>query len=198
MQVVLATRNAGKRHEFADMFRGTGLFLATLDDFPEATEPKETDESFEANALLKARAAAEASGLWALGDDSGLCVDALGGRPGVLSARYAPGPDQERWKKLLGELEGLPPERRTARFVCALALASPGGQTHLESGTCEGRIALAPRGVHGFGFDPVFEVAGDPAGRTMAELSTAEKREVSHRGRAFLALEPHLLRLVLG
>lgn len=198
MPLVLATRSAGKKHELADLLRGTGLALATLDDFPEAVEPQETGETFEANALLKARAAAEATGQWALADDSGLCVDALGGRPGVRSARYAAGSDEARWQKLLGELEGVAAEQRTARFVCVVALAGPGGQAHSAQGVCEGRIAFAPRGAHGFGYDPVFEVASDAAGRTMAELPVAEKRAVSHRGRAFAALRPQLLRLPRG
>lgn len=198
MQLVLASRNAGKKHEFQELLRGLGVVLRTLDEFPEAEEPEETGATFEENALLKARAAAEATGLWALGDDSGLCVDALDGRPGVRSARYTLGSDEARWQKLLGELEGVPDERRTARFRCVLALAGPGGQGQSADGACEGRICRAPRGDHGFGYDPVFVVEADPAGRTMAELTTAEKRAVGHRGRAFAALQPHLVRLVAG
>jgi XTP/dITP diphosphohydrolase len=196
--LVLATRNAGKQHEFDDLLRGAGILLRPLGDFPDAEDPAETGDTFEENALIKARAAAEASGQWALADDSGLCVDALGGRPGVRSARYADGSDEARWQKLLGELADVPEAARTARFTCVLAVASPGGQTHTVSRSCEGRIALAPRGEHGFGYDPVFVVAEDPAGRTMAELSTAEKRAVGHRGKAFEALRPHLARLLRG
>lgn len=196
MQVVIATRNAGKLHEFRDLAQGLGLTLRGLDDFPDAGEPEETGATFAENAVIKAQAAAEATGLWALADDSGLCVDALDGQPGVHSARWAPGSDETRWGKLLEALQQVPAEQRQARFVCVLALVSPTGQTHLEEGRCEGRISIAPRGQHGFGYDPVFEVAGD--GRTMAELSTAQKRAVSHRGRAFEALRPHLLRLVAG
>lgn len=198
MEIVVATRNAGKLHEFRDLAKGLGLHLRSLDEFEEAAEVEETGASFQANALLKARAAAEATGLWAIADDSGLCVDALDGAPGIRSARFAPGSDAERWKKLLEALAEVPTERRTARFVCALALASPGGQSMIEEAACEGRIAWAPRGAHGFGYDPVFEVADDPSGRTMAELSTAEKRAVSHRGRAFESLRPHLVRLLRG
>jgi XTP/dITP diphosphohydrolase len=197
MQVVIATRNAGKVHEFQDLLRGTGLVARSLDDFPEATDPDETGATFEENALLKARAAAEATGLWALADDSGLCVDALDGRPGIHSARYAKGHDEARWKKLLGELEHVPDPARTARFVCVLALVGPGGQEQTARGTCEGHITRSERGAHGFGYDPVFEVDGS-GGRTMAELTTAEKREVSHRGRAFAALASDLVRLVRG
>lgn len=197
MQLVLATRNAGKKHEFEDLLRGTGITLRTLDEFPEADDPAETGATFEENALIKARAAADATGLWALADDSGLCVDALEGRPGIHSARYAQGSDDARWKKLLGELENVAEPHRTARFRCVLALASPGGQTLTVEGTCEGRIAREPRGAHGFGYDPVFEVV-DEGDRTMAELTTARKRAVSHRGRAFAALLPELARLLRG
>jgi XTP/dITP diphosphohydrolase len=198
MELVVATRNAGKLHEFRDLARGLGVHLRALDEFPDLADPEETGATFAENALLKARAAADATGLWALGDDSGLCVDALDGAPGVRSARFAPGDDAARWRKLLDLLTEVPAERRAARFVCALAIASPGGQSMVVEGRCEGRIAAAPRGRHGFGYDPVFELAEDPGGRTLAELSTAEKRAVSHRGRAFEALRPHLRRLLRG
>lgn len=198
MQLVLASRNAGKRHEFEDLLRGTGVVLRTLDEFPDAVDPEELGATFAQNALLKAHAAAEATGLWALGDDSGLCVEALGGRPGIHSARYVTGSDEARWQRLLGELERVPAGERGAAFVCALALCGPAGEAMTEEGRCPGRIALAPRGAHGFGYDPVFEVESDAAARTMAELSTAEKRRVGHRGRAFEALRPHLLRIVRG
>lgn len=198
MELVVATRNAGKLHEFRELVRGLGVSLRSLDEFPELTDPEETGATFAENAQLKARAAAEATGLWALGDDSGLCVDALDGAPGIRSARFALGSDAERWRKLLTVLEQVPADGRTARFVCALAIASPGGQVMVEEGRCEGRIADAPRGAHGFGYDPIFELAGEPSGRTLAELSTAEKRAVSHRGRAFDALRPQLIRLLRG
>lgn len=198
MQLVIATRNAGKIREFEDLAHGLGLTLRSIEEFPEAEDPEETGATFRENAEIKARAAAEATGLWALADDSGLCVDALGGGPGVRSARYAMGGDEARWQKLLGELSGVPAGKRQAAFVCSLVLVSPGGQVHAEEGRCEGRITDAPRGAHGFGYDPVFEVADDAQGRTMAELSTAEKRAVSHRGRAFAALKPHLVRLLRG
>lgn len=198
MQVVLATRNAGKLYEFQTLAKGLGIRFVSLDEFPDALDPEETGETFEQNALIKAQAAAEATGLWALADDSGLCVDALDGLPGVRSARYAKGSDEARYLKLLQALEGRPAEERTARFVCALALVSPTSQSHVETGACEGRIALSPRGVHGFGYDPVFEVMGETPPRTMAELTTAEKQALSHRARAFRALKPHLTRLVAG
>lgn len=198
MQVVLATRNTGKLHEFQALAKGLGITFVSLETYPEAVDPEETGETFSENALIKARAAAEATGLWALADDSGLCVDALGGAPGVRSARYAKGSDETRYRKLLEALGDRTIEERTARFVCALALVSPTGQSHVEEGTCEGRITLEPRGVHGFGYDPIFEVAESHPPRTMAELSTADKQAVSHRGRAFQALKPHLTRLVAG
>ena len=183
MQLVLATRNAGKKHEFEDLLRGAGIQLRTLDEFPEADDPDETGATFEENALIKARAAAETTGLWALADDSGLCVDALEGRPGIHSARYAKGADDARWKKLLGELAHVADPQRTARFRCVLALASPGGQTHVVDGTCEGRITREPRGAHGFGYDPLFLVAPSFT-QTGAELPPAEKNRLSHRAAA--------------
>lgn len=198
MQVVLATRNAGKLYEYRDLAQGLGLTLRSVDEFPEAVDPEETGATFEENAVLKATAAAEATGLWALADDSGLCIDALDGQPGVRSARWAPGSDEARWRKVLEALEGVEDEARQARFVCALALVSPVGQTHVELGRCEGRITRRPRGVHGFGYDPIFLVTESHPLLTMAELSTAGKRAVSHRGRAFEAMRPHLTRLVAG
>lgn len=198
MQVVLATRNAGKVYEFRDLAQGLGLTFQSVDEFPDAIDPEETGATFEENAIIKARAAAEATGLWALADDSGLCVDALGGEPGVRSARWVPGSDEARWRKILEKMEHVPDEERQARFVCALALVSPVGQTHVEFGRCEGRITREPRGVHGFGYDPIFQVTESHPLLTMAELSTAGKRAVSHRGRAFEAIRPHLARLVAG
>lgn len=147
----------------------------------------EDAETFEGNAAKKARAFALATGAWALSDDSGLCVDALGGRPGVHSARYAEG--AARIPKLLRELEGVPRELRTARFVCVMCLAGPDGREVMARGVCEGWIGFAPRGEHGFGFDPVFEL---PGGKTMAELDHHQKSEISHRGKAFRELARHL------
>jgi len=128
-----------------------------------------------------------------LADDSGLAVDALGGAPGVRSARYAPGSDADRIAKLLAALAAVPDERRTARFVCAMVLAAPGADPIAREGTCEGRIGRDPRGDRGFGYDPVFVLAD---GRTMAELELAEKNRVSHRGRALEAMLPDLRELL--
>jgi XTP/dITP diphosphohydrolase len=198
MDLVVATGNAGKKREFEGMLRGTGVVLRTLDEFPDVPAIVENGRDFRENAIIKAKAAAKATGLWALGDDSGLCVDALGGGPGLQSARYADGPDEARRAKLLRELDGVPPERRGAAFVCAIALYGPEGQLLTFEGRCEGRIATAPRGRNGFGYDPLFEVAGDAAGRTMAELAEEEKAVVSHRGRAFAQARPQLVRLARG
>jgi XTP/dITP diphosphohydrolase len=158
-----------------------------------APDVDEDQPTFEGNAEKKARACAAASGLLSLADDSGLCVDALDGRPGVKSARYAPGDDRARIDKLLGELRDV--EARAASFRCALSLALPGGEVFTEVGRCDGRIGRAPRGANGFGYDPVF-VLGD--GRTMAELSQEEKSRVSHRADAFRRMKPRLVALTQG
>ena len=180
-RLVVATRNPGKVRELERLLGGLGLELVSAADLG-LPEVDETGETFEANAILKAEACMQASGLPALGDDSGLEVDALGGAPGVRSARYAgPAADaRANVEKLLRALEGVPAAERTARFRCVLALARPDGQRLLATGTCEGAIALGPRGEGGFGYDPVFLV-GD---RTLAEVTDAEKDARSHRGRA--------------
>jgi XTP/dITP diphosphohydrolase len=158
--------------------------IVGLGDVPGARLPAETGPTYRDNALLKARAAARLTGALALADDSGLEVDALGGAPGVHSARWG-GPDLDgagRCARLLQALRGVDEARRTARFRCVLALVEPGGREALVEGVVEGRIAEAPRGRGGFGYDPVFYYP--PLGRTFAELSAPEKAEVSHRGRA--------------
>ena len=190
-RVLFATTNAGKLRELRGLV-GDALEVLGLADLPPIPEPAEDAATFEENAQLKARAYAAASGLPALADDSGLCVDALGGAPGVLSARYAPGDDRARYLKLLQALEGLPDAQRTAAFRCALALAWPDGRSVVEVGACAGHIAHAPRGEHGFGYDPIFLL---PDGRTLAELSAEETGRSSHRGAAFRLMRPHLLAL---
>lgn len=187
-QLLVATTNAGKVRELAASVEG--LTLRSLRDFPELPEVEEDLDTFEGNARKKALAYARATGLPALADDSGLCVDALGGRPGVYSARYAPGDDAARVQKLLAELQDVPEEARGASFVCALCLAFPDGRTTLELGRCEGRIARAPRGSGGFGFDPVFFVP--ELGKTFAEFTHEEKHARSHRGRALAKLRSTL------
>jgi XTP/dITP diphosphohydrolase len=185
--LVFATSNKGKLVELQGLV-GAGVHVRSLKDFPELGEIPETADTFEGNAELKARAVAKATGLWALADDSGLAVDALGGQPGVWSARYAP-TDAERIAKLLAALQDVPDERRTARFVCALCLCSPAQEVVFTRGTCEGRIGHVPRGAHGFGYDPIFVL---PDGRTLAELTHDEKSGLSHRGNAFRLMLPKL------
>jgi XTP/dITP diphosphohydrolase len=197
MRVVVATGNAHKLREIARILDGLDLELVSMVDLG-VQSPVEDGETFEANALLKARACAEATGLPALADDSGLEVDALGGDPGVWSARYAgePSDDAANNAKLVAELASVPDERRTARFVCAAAVAVPDGREQAVRGTMEGRIVDEARGVHGFGYDPHFvsDAAGD--GRTNGELTPDEKDAISHRGAAFRALRPHVERLL--
>ncbi|OGP96002.1 MAG: non-canonical purine NTP pyrophosphatase, RdgB/HAM1 family [Deltaproteobacteria bacterium RBG_19FT_COMBO_56_10] len=192
MKVVLATKNAGKAKEIGRMLEGSGVEIISLEGFPEVELPPETGKTMKENALLKARAAAGATGLPALADDSGLEVDFLGGAPGVYSARYSgeKATDEENWKKLLRELEGVPAEKRAARFRCAIALVGFDAEEHLFEGVFEGLIAEAPRGTGGFGYDPVFFVP--EAGRTAAELAPDEKNRISHRARALDALKAFL------
>ena len=194
-RLLFATTNAGKLRELRGLV-GDAVEVLALSDLPPVPEPVENGATFEENAELKARAYAEASGLPALADDSGLCVDALGGRPGVHSARYAEGDDKARYQKLLAELSGVPDEKRTAAFMCALCLVQPGGgRAIIEVGRCEGRIGHEPRGSHGFGYDPIFVL---PGGRALAELTSEEKAAISHRGRAFQKMLPHLQAMAGG
>jgi XTP/dITP diphosphohydrolase len=192
-RLLVATHNPGKAIEIRSALEGE-VEVQTLADHPEIEMPPEDAETFEENARLKAEHVAAIVGVPVLADDSGLVVDALGGRPGVRSARYAPGTDSDRYEKLLGELAGAPADQRTARFVCAMVLARPGAESIVREGTCEGRIGESPRGSGGFGYDPVFVL---PDGRTMAELSLEEKNRVSHRGRAIAAILPEI-RAVFG
>lgn len=197
-RLLVATHNAGKIREIAALL-GEGVEIETLIDHPELQAAEETGATFADNARQKAEHAARALGIAALADDSGLVVDALDGAPGVRSARYAPGTDADRVTKLLTVLQGVEPERRTARFVCAMAFSAPGASTVITEGLVEGRIALAPRGEGGFGYDPVFEVEGGT--ETMAELEPSRKNLISHRARALEAMRPALLAhfsLVLG
>lgn len=189
--LLVATTNRGKLRELEASV--LGLSLRSLSEFPGLREVEEDADTFEGNASKKALEYAKATGLPALADDSGLCVDALGGRPGVYSARYAPGDDAERVRKLLRELQGVPDAQRGASFVCALCLAFPDGRAVVELGRCEGRITHAPAGHGGFGFDPVFLVPG--LGKTFAELPHEEKHALSHRGQALARMRPHLLAL---
>lgn len=183
VRLLVASGNPGKLAELRRMLDVPGLEVVGPDEAGVAVEVEESGATYAENAALKARAWSEAAGCLALADDSGLEVDALAGRPGVRTARYGgPGLDDAgRYRKLLAELEGVPPERRTARFRAVVAIAGPGTGVELFEGVLEGRIAAAPRGEGGFGYDPVFEL-GD--GRTVAELSREEKDPISHRGLA--------------
>lgn len=190
-RLVLASKNAGKIRELQAMLTGTGIEVVGLN--PAAPDVEETGETFQENALIKARAAARATGLPALGEDSGLEVDALGGEPGIRSARWVSGTDEDRYQALLRRMEGIPAGRRTARYVSCIAIVTPAGREEVVMGTLEGEIGFAPRGTGGFGYDPVFVL---PDGRTVAELSLAEKNAISHRSKSLakaLALLPGLL-----
>jgi XTP/dITP diphosphohydrolase len=193
-QVVLATRNQGKVREFNRLFADLGWEAVSLDAFSDVPEVVEDGETFEANALKKATTISTYLGLPAVGDDSGLEVDALEGRPGVYSARYAgeSATDEENWRKLLQELSGVPMEKRTARFRCALALVEPGKEPVLANGHCEGVIVHEPAGTNGFGYDPVFFLPQYMC--TMAQLSADEKNRISHRAIAMR----HLLEKIKG
>jgi XTP/dITP diphosphohydrolase len=194
-KVVLATKNKGKIREFSRMFAGFEAEILTIADLPDLPDVVEDGDTFEANARKKAETISRVTGLPALADDSGLEVDALDGKPGVYSARFA-GPnatDQENNEKLVSLLQNVPEEKRTCRFVSVLALAVPGEETLLVRGTCEGRIVLRARGEKGFGYDPHFFLP--EKGRTMAELAPEEKNSISHRGEAVRKLEAILRRV---
>lgn len=187
--VIIATKNRGKAKEFEKLFLPKGLTVKTLLDYPELEDVEETGTTFEENAVLKAETIAKVLGARVISDDSGLEVDALDGRPGVYSARYAgiEKNDEANIDKLLDELQNVPDSDRTARFCCALAMAEPGRETLTVFGTCEGRILSKRRGTNGFGYDPVFFVESEA--KAMAELSSEEKNKISHRAMAIKQLE---------
>ena len=180
--LVLATRNEGKTEEIRALLSDFPIEIKNLEDFGPLPTPEEDGESFEENAVKKARFTAKVLGLPALADDSGLMVDALDGAPGVRSARYAGerATDSENNSKLISELENV--EIRKAAFACVIAIAVPWGPTLIYEGRCEGRITKEPAGIQGFGYDPVFYYP--PLQKTFAQLSTEEKNRVSHRGQA--------------
>ncbi|MEK7217010.1 MAG: XTP/dITP diphosphatase [Chloroflexota bacterium] len=191
-KLLIATSNPGKLREFAQLLGDIPFQLVSLRDEGVDLEIEESADTFEANARLKAEAYAHVSGLLTLADDSGLAVDALGGAPGVFSARYG-GPsltDPERVTLLLRNLNGVPDAQRTARFVCVIALASPEATIHTVRGEVEGLITHEPRGEGGFGYDPVFLVPS--LGLTTAELPPEQKNRLSHRGRAARAMRDYL------
>ncbi len=197
-RVLLATRNAKKLAELGRILDAegvTGVEVVGLDSVPEFPEAPETGATFEENALAKAADAAQATGLPAVADDSGLAVDALNGMPGVLSARWAGrhGDDQANLELVLGQLADVPDDRRGAAFVCAAALVHPDGDEVVVRGEWRGEIIRESRGHNGFGYDPIFVPDGET--RTSAELSPAEKDAASHRGRALRLLLPSLRKL---
>ncbi|OCA81755.1 XTP/dITP diphosphatase [Pradoshia sp. D12] len=187
--VLIATKNKGKAKEFEALFSPKGIKVITLLDIENAIDVEETGSTFEENALLKANTISELMNMPVLSDDSGLVIDALDGRPGIFSARYAgPGKDDRaNYEKVLNELEGVPKEKRTARFYCAIALVGPKMDPITVSGTCEGIIADAPDGENGFGYDPIFFVPEKQT--TMANLEAEEKNRISHRANALKELE---------
>lgn len=194
MQLVLGTRNKKKRGEIVEILGDLGLELRDLTDWPGLPEVEETGTTFEENARLKAVAVARGTGHWALGEDSGLVVPALGGAPGVYSARYAgkQGDDAANNAKLLAELGRLADDQRDAYYVCTAALADPSGEVKVVvEGRCHGVIIREPRGAGGFGYDPLFEVP--EYHQTFGELSARVKHALSHRGRALAKLRPLLL-----
>ena len=195
--LVLGTRNAKKRKEIEDILAGLDLLLQDLSQHPTAPEVVEDGDTFEANARKKASETARAVGQWALGEDSGLVVPILDGRPGIYSARYAgvQGDDAANNKKLLAELANVPAERRDAYYVCTAALADPKGEIHaVVEGRCWGRIVAEHRGEGGFGYDPYFLIP--EYHQTFGELSARVKHALSHRGRALVQLRPVLRRFL--
>jgi XTP/dITP diphosphohydrolase len=197
-RVVVATRNPGKVAELRRILEPYDVDLVDLGAFPDAPDVAETGDSFAANALLKAHAVAEATGLVAVADDSGLAVDALNGMPGIFSARWSGrhGDDEANLQLVLAQLSDIPDDRRGAAFICAAAAAVPGGGELVVEGRMSGSLIRAPRGSNGFGYDPVFVPVDDD--RTTAEMSAADKDAISHRGRAFRALAPRLAELLAG
>jgi XTP/dITP diphosphohydrolase len=183
-KLLIATRNKGKFPEITDALKGLPLQFLSLNDIPGLSPDYEAEEpamTFEGNAIIKAMTLGKKTGLMVLADDSGLEVDALGGRPGVLSARYAPGTDADRYRKLLGELENVPDEKRAARFRCVIAIYDPvSGKIRTCEGSYSGKILREPRGENGFGYDPVFY--DDAMAKAVGEMTLEEKNSVSHRG----------------
>ncbi|HEX9526967.1 MAG TPA: RdgB/HAM1 family non-canonical purine NTP pyrophosphatase [Streptosporangiaceae bacterium] len=196
--LVLATLNPHKVTELARILASgqVAAELVGLADFPGAPEVAETGATFAANALLKAQAVAQFTGLPSVADDSGFCVDALNGMPGVLSARWSGehGDDEANLRLLLSQLAHVPDERRGAHFACAAALVLPSGKQHVTEGTVHGRVTRLPRGENGFGYDPIF--VPDRSELTTAEMTAEAKDAISHRGRALRALAPVIAALL--
>ena len=197
--LVLATRNQGKIREFRrilDAISNGAINLVGLEEFPDTTDVEETGTTFKENAFLKARSICAETGLPAIADDSGLCVDALDGAPGIYSARYAGvhGDDQANNAKLLLALKDIPEEKRSAHFTCAAALVLPDGREHVSEEIFEGSILFAPIGDKGFGYDPLFRPQG--LAISSAQMSAEEKDLISHRGKSLRAIAPHVISLL--
>ena len=188
-RVIIATKNRGKAREFVEMFADLELEVLTLLDLPEESDIEETGTTFAENAALKAEAIAAKYDAIVIADDSGLVIDALDGRPGVYSARYAGEDkgDEANIDKVLDEMKHIPSDKRTARFLCVLALSVPEKELEWISGSCEGKILFSRQGINGFGYDPIFYV--EEKGKSMAELSPEEKNQISHRANAMRKLK---------
>jgi XTP/dITP diphosphohydrolase len=197
-EVIIATKNSGKAREFVRMFEPLGFQVKTLLDYEEIEDIEETGSTFEENAIIKAETVSKRLNRAVIADDSGLVIDALNGRPGVYSARYAgeQKSDEDNMDKVLDELKGVERKNRTARFYCALALAIPGKETVTVFGTCEGLILDEKRGSHGFGYDPIFFVID--RNKAMAELLPQEKSQISHRAVALRNLSKLLPEVFKG
>lgn len=197
-QLVLATANPHKLIELTRILEAghVDVKLLGLADFPGAPQVAETGSTFAANALLKAHAIAQFTGLPAVADDSGLCVDALNGMPGVLSARWSGqhGDDEANLRLVLAQISDVPADRRGAQFVCAAALVLPTGREHVSEGMVSGSLIHEPRGTNGFGYDPIFVPAGSVI--TTAEMESADKDAISHRGKALRGLAPVIAALL--
>ena len=195
---MLATRNPDKGRELSALLGGLGIHIRTLAEYPDTPEVEEDGATCEANAIKKAKAIACVTGLPAVADDTGLEVDALGGRPGVFAARYAGehATYEDNCRKLLKELDGVPPAKRSARFLTVAALAMPSGECHVTRGVLNGVITEGCVGSKGFGYDPVFFVP--ELGRTLAELTAEEKNRISHRAKAFRLMTDMLRPLAMG
>ena len=198
-KLVLATRNQGKITEFRrilDALAPGAIELIGVDQFPDLVDVDETGSTFEENSLLKARYTCHATGLPAIADDSGLCVDALNGDPGIFSARWAGthGNDQANLEKVLDQLKDVPDEKRTARFMCVASLVLPDGREQVAEGRFEGHILHAPVGENGFGYDPIFQPLG--LSISSAQMSAQEKDLVSHRGKSLRSIAPHVIQLL--
>lgn len=198
-KLVLATRNQGKIVEFRrilDALAPGAIELIGVDQFPDLVDVEETGSTFEENSLLKARYTCQATGLPAIADDSGLCVDALNGDPGIFSARWAGshGNDQANLEKVLAQLKDVPDEKRTAHFMCVASLVLPDGREQVAEGRFEGHILHAPVGENGFGYDPIFQPLG--LSISSAQMSAEEKDLVSHRGKSLRAIAPHVIQLL--